>query len=90
MSLECSPGTQNAGLLDLPCAPLVSEGGRVYPGSISIKVAFVSTNSITQGEQVGVLWPDLLSRGVKIAFAHRTFQWSSSRPEVVLLFIALS
>lgn len=43
----------------------------------AIKAAFVSTNSITQGEQVGVLWPDLLKRGVKIHFAHRTFQWSS-------------
>ena len=43
----------------------------------AIKTAFVSTNSITQGEQVGVLWPDLLRRGVKIHFAHRTFQWSS-------------
>ncbi|MBK1641980.1 hypothetical protein CKO12_08870 [Chromatium okenii] len=42
-----------------------------------IKTAFVATNSITQGEQVGVLWSDLLKRGVKIHFAHRTFQWSS-------------
>ena len=42
-----------------------------------IKTAFVSTNSITQGEQVGVLWPDLLKKGVKIHFAHRTFHWSS-------------
>lgn len=42
-----------------------------------IKAAFVSTNSITQGEQVGVLWPDLLKRGVRIHFTHRTFQWSS-------------
>ncbi|MBU0664004.1 MAG: N-6 DNA methylase [Proteobacteria bacterium] len=43
----------------------------------SLRAAFVSTNSITQGEQVSVLWPDLLRRGVKIHFAHRTFQWSS-------------
>ncbi len=42
-----------------------------------IRAAFVSTNSITQGEQVGVLWPDLFARGVKIHFAHRTFQWNS-------------
>src|SRR3989344_720150 len=40
-------------------------------------VAFVSTNSITQGEQVGVLWPYLLARGIKIHFAHRTFRWSN-------------
>ncbi|MBI5482988.1 MAG: class I SAM-dependent DNA methyltransferase, partial [Deltaproteobacteria bacterium] len=43
----------------------------------NIRAAFVSTNSITQGEQVGILWPDLLRRGVRIHFAHRTFQWNS-------------
>ncbi|MGC9185457.1 MAG: DNA methyltransferase, partial [Thiomonas sp.] len=43
----------------------------------AIDVAFVSTNSITQGEQVAVLWPPLLQAGVKIRFAHRTFQWSN-------------
>ncbi len=42
-----------------------------------VKIAFVSTNSITQGEQVAVLWGWLLGRGVKIHFAHRTFQWSN-------------
>lgn len=43
----------------------------------AIRTAFVSTNSITQGEQVGILWPDLLRRGIKLQFAHRTFQWNS-------------
>ncbi|NNM64262.1 MAG: class I SAM-dependent DNA methyltransferase [Burkholderiales bacterium] len=43
----------------------------------SIDVAFVSTNSLTQGEQVAALWPALLQAGVKIRFAHRTFQWSN-------------
>ncbi|MBI4825170.1 MAG: class I SAM-dependent DNA methyltransferase [Nitrospirae bacterium] len=42
-----------------------------------VKIAFVSTNSITQGEQVGALWSDLLRNGVKIHFAHRTFSWSN-------------
>lgn len=46
-------------------------------GNESIPCAFVSTNSICQGEQVGTLWGDLLARGVKLNFAHRTFQWSS-------------
>lgn len=42
------------------------------------KVAFVSTKSITQGEQVGILWSELLNRyKVKIHFAHRTFKWSN-------------
>lgn len=39
--------------------------------------AFVSTNSITQGEQAGILWPHMLSNGVKLNFAHRTFEWTS-------------
>src|ERR1019366_5750833 len=43
----------------------------------AIVTAFVSTNSIAQGEQVGILWADLLKRGAHIHFAHRTFQWSS-------------
>jgi hypothetical protein len=43
----------------------------------AIRAAFVSTNSITQGEQVGILWPDLFRRGVKLHYAHRTFQWNS-------------
>jgi len=42
-----------------------------------VRVAFVSTNSIAQGEQVGTLWSELLRLGVKIHFAHRTFKWSN-------------
>ena len=43
----------------------------------TIKTAFVSTNSITQGEQVGILWGWMLSQGIKIQFAHRTFSWNN-------------
>lgn len=49
-----------------------------YIQNTRIKVAFVSTNSIVQGEQVGILWNVLLNKyGVKIHFAHRTFKWSN-------------
>jgi len=42
------------------------------------RCAFVSTNSIAQGEQVGVLWNELFNRyHIKIHFAHRTFKWSN-------------
>ena len=41
------------------------------------QTALVSTNSITQGEQVGVLWSWMLAQGVKINFAHRTFSWTN-------------
>lgn len=41
-------------------------------------MAFVSTNSISQGEQVGVLWSTMFAiYGIKIHFAHRTFKWSN-------------
>ena len=44
----------------------------------NIKVGFVSTNSITQGEQTGILWNELLNvYKVKIHFAHQTFSWSN-------------
>jgi len=46
----------------------------------AVRCAFVSTNSITQGEQVGVLWGWLLNQGVHIQFAHRTFQWMNEAP----------
>ena len=47
-----------------------------------IKVAFVSTNSITQGEQVSPLWEKLLNTyGIHIDFAYRTFKWNSEAKE---------
>jgi len=41
------------------------------------KSAFVSTNSITQGEQVPLLWKYLISEGLQINFAYKTFRWDS-------------
>lgn len=44
----------------------------------NIRTAFVSTNSITQGEQVAGVWKPLYDRfGIHIDFAHRTFRWDS-------------
>ena len=51
-------------------APLVRRSG-------AVRAAFVSTNSITQGEQVANLWKPLMAVGVHIDFAHRTFIWDS-------------
>lgn len=42
-----------------------------------IRTALVSTNSITQGEQVAILWKSLFEQGVHIDFAHKTFIWDS-------------
>ena len=49
-----------------------------YIQGTNIEVAFVSTNSICQGEQVAILWPELINKhNVKINFAHQTFKWSN-------------
>ncbi len=49
-----------------------------YIQNTKIKVAFVSTNSIVQGEQTNILWGQMLNvYKVKIHFAHRTFKWSN-------------
>ncbi len=55
-----------------------------------IKVAFVSTNSITQGEQVEVLWKPLLDKfGIKLHFAHRTFKWSNEAKGNAAVFVVI-
>ena len=49
-----------------------------YMNGTNVKTAFVSTNSITQGEQVADIWEPLYHRfGIHIDFAYRTFRWDS-------------
>lgn len=50
----------------------------LYIQNTQIRVGFVSTNSITQGEQVSILWKPLFEEyNIKIDFAYQTFKWSS-------------
>ena len=49
-----------------------------YINETKARLAFVSTNSITQGEQVPMLWPMIFDRGIEIAFAHQSFKWSNN------------
>jgi hypothetical protein len=65
-----------AGVLDYVCA-WYAKAARYIDANKAIECAFVSTNSITQGEQPAVLWRDLLEQGIEINFAHRTFRWSN-------------
>ena len=90
--LRIFPGVNGAGTLDFVCgwyglAVQYMKAQRVRPSEAEQRVrpseaeatrcAFVSTNSITQGEQVGTLWGLLLAQGIKIHFAHRTFRWNN-------------
>ncbi|MCD7808527.1 MAG: N-6 DNA methylase, partial [Erysipelotrichaceae bacterium] len=48
-----------------------------YMNQSKIQCAFVSTNSICQGEQPTIFWKPLMNKGIKINFAYRTFVWNS-------------
>ncbi|RKS03267.1 MULTISPECIES: class I SAM-dependent DNA methyltransferase [unclassified Flavobacterium] len=69
-------GIKGTGLMDYVSCWYVKAAQLIH--NTKTKVAFVSTNSITQGEQVNILWNLLLNYyRVKIHFAHRTFSWSN-------------
>jgi len=74
-------GVNGAGVMDYVAAWYIRAAQYLKKNSYEksmIKVAFVSTNSISQGEQVGILWNELFNRyKTKIHFAHRTFKWSN-------------
>ncbi|MCF8247994.1 MAG: hypothetical protein K9J37_22750 [Saprospiraceae bacterium] len=69
-------GVKGAGVLDYVSAWYLKAAQ--YIQNTKTKVAFVSTNSITQGEQVSVLWSVMFNLyKIKIHFAHRTFSWKN-------------
>lgn len=49
-----------------------------YIQGSNAKYAFVTTNSITQGEQVSLLWPLILNHNQEISFAHQSFKWTNN------------
>jgi hypothetical protein len=65
-----------SGVLDYVCCWYAIAANYLHANKL-INCAFVSTNSITQGEQVGILWTYLHKLNVNINFAHRTFKWSN-------------
>jgi hypothetical protein len=52
--------------------------GAEYIKNTKIKLAFVSTNSICQGEQVALLWPHVLENKLEIFFAYTSFKWANN------------
>lgn len=73
-------GIRGSGVLDFVTGwfILAARYMKAHPGT---RTGLVSTNSISQGEQVGILWNELFSSyGVNIHFAHRTFQWKNEAP----------
>ncbi len=74
--LACYGNNSSAGVMDFVTAWYCKSVSFIK--GFNIIVAFVSTNSITQGEQVGILWRELLkTMPLHIHFAHRTFKWNN-------------
>ena len=70
-------GIQGSGNLDYVAAWYL-KAAKYTKSNPLVKTAFVSTNSIAQGEQVGILWKTLFEEyKVKILFAHQTFKWNN-------------
>ena len=67
---------KNAGKMDYVCCWYKKAFDFVKKNS-KIRCAYVSTNSICQGEQVAFLWKPLFDNGLTIDFAYRTFHWES-------------
>lgn len=78
------PKAKGVANLDFVCGWYKKAGA--YIEGTKVEVAFVSTNSITQGEQVAILWNQLLQHDIKINFAYRTFKWTSEASEKAFVF----
>lgn len=66
--------------------------GANYINNSNAKVAFVSTNSISQGEQVSILWTHILDENIEIDFAYKSFKWQNnakSNAAVIVVIIGL-
>lgn len=78
-------GVKGAGVLDYVAAWYIKAAQYLQrhnpddsTNDLKTRAAFVSTNSIAQGEQVGILWNEMFNRyHIKIHFAHRTFKWTN-------------
>ena len=65
-----------------------------YKGANYIKdslasLAFVSTNSICQGEQVSLLWPNIIKDNIEIGFVHRSFLWTNNAKNKASVFVII-
>ena len=73
-------GVKNAGIFDY-VSGWYGRAMQYLDVNPNIQCAFVSTNSICQGEQVEPLWGTLFDRGLRINFAHQTFKWQNEARE---------
>ena len=80
-------GAKNCGTIDYVSGWYMKAAE--YMGDHPIRCAFVSTNSICQGEQVATIWKPIADLGVHIDFAHDTFRWRSEASDQAHVFVVI-
>lgn len=80
-------GSKNCGNIDYVAGWYMKASE--YIGDRSVRCAFVSTNSICQGEQVANIWAPIYDLGVRIDFAHDTFRWSNEAANQAHVFCVI-
>ncbi len=81
-------GVRGAGVLDYVSAWYICASK--YIQDTLIKVAFVSTSSICQGEQAGILWSELFDKyNIKIHFGHQVFKWENEAKGVAAVYVVI-
>ena len=85
--LDVFHGAKNSGNVDYVAGWYVKAAE--YAGMQPIRCAFVSTNSICQGEQVANVWKSLWDAGVRIDFAHDTFRWANEANGQAHVFVII-
>jgi type I restriction-modification system DNA methylase subunit len=67
--------------------------GAQYIADSRAELAFVSTNSVCQGDHAGLMWPPILEKGLHISFAHTSFPWSNlakGKAGVICVIVGIS
>lgn len=80
-------GAKNAGNVDYVAGWFMKAAQ--YMGEHPVRAAFVSTNSICQGEQVANIWSPLYDLGIAIDFAHDSFKWSTEATGGAAVFVSI-
>ena len=86
--VETFHGAKNSGIIDyVACWHMKASE---YMGDNPVRAAFVSTNSIFQGEQVAAIWPHVAQLGIHIDFAYDTFRWDNEATDQAHVFVAIA
>ena len=82
-------GAKNAKIMDYVSAWFIKAAK--YIQDTKIKVAFVSTNSISQGEQTSILWGEMFNKyKISINFAHKTFKWTNEASGQAAVYVIIT